>query len=104
MPVYHNRVANNPLLRKGGVHIKSKTGQRSRDRHALNDLVAEYMDKTILASESRKTDRGKQTSSIDDQSGGHNNVSMEGEQIALLPFCVNHILYKTRQIRQNHAL
>ena len=41
MPTYRNPCANNPLLRKGGTHIRSKTGQRSRDHYDLLDEAAE---------------------------------------------------------------
>ncbi len=43
MPTYRNPCATNPLLRKGGVHIRSKTGRRSRDRYDLLDEAAECM-------------------------------------------------------------
>jgi len=44
MPTYRNPCANNPLLRKGGAHTRSKTGQRSRDQYDLLDEAAEYFD------------------------------------------------------------
>jgi len=47
MPVYRNPCATNPLLRKGGVHIRSKTARRSRDRYDLLDEAAQCMDAYI---------------------------------------------------------
>ena len=44
MPTYRNPCANNPLLRKGGTHIRSKTGQRSRDHYDLLDEAAACFD------------------------------------------------------------
>lgn len=44
MPVYRNLYVMHPLMRKGGAHIKSKSGQRNRDRCHLNDEVSEYLD------------------------------------------------------------
>ena len=44
MPVYRNLYVMHPLMRKGGAHMSSKSGQRSRDRFALRDEVAEYLD------------------------------------------------------------
>lgn len=37
-----NLAAASPLLRKGGVHIKSKTGQRMKDKQALKKSLPLY--------------------------------------------------------------
>jgi len=39
-----NPVALSPLLHKGGVHIKSKTGQRVREKQSLNATIDEWLD------------------------------------------------------------
>ncbi len=39
-----NPVARSPLLRKGGPHIKSKTGQRVRTRLSTNSAIDEWFD------------------------------------------------------------
>jgi len=58
MPVFRNPCATNPLLRKGGVHIRSKTGQRSRDHYDLLDEADQFMDEY---SENRMSDiKGKE--------------------------------------------
>ena len=42
MPRQRNYVARSPLMRKGGAHIKSKTGQRVRQRLLLEDTLDEW--------------------------------------------------------------
>ncbi len=37
-----NPVAQSPLLRKGGVHTESKTGQRVRDRMKVSSAIDEW--------------------------------------------------------------
>jgi hypothetical protein len=37
-----NSAARSPLLRKGGVHEKSKSGQRSRDKVKLKHKLSEF--------------------------------------------------------------
>jgi hypothetical protein len=39
-----NPVARSPLLRKGGAHVKSKTGQRVRARLSTHDAIFEWLD------------------------------------------------------------
>lgn len=39
-----NPVARSPLLRKGGAHVESKTGQRVRARLATNTAIDEWLD------------------------------------------------------------
>lgn len=39
-----NRYACHPLLHKGGVHLESKSGKRSRDRQSLLDEVNECLE------------------------------------------------------------
>jgi len=41
---YRNYVTRSPLLRKGGPHIKSKTGQRVRDRLTTHRLLDDWQD------------------------------------------------------------
>jgi len=42
MPAQRNYVARSPIMRKGGPHIKSKTGQRVRQRLQLGDSLDEW--------------------------------------------------------------
>lgn len=42
MPRRRNPVALSPLLRKGGAHVKSKTGQRVRTRLATQNAIDEW--------------------------------------------------------------
>ena len=44
MPKSRNPVARSPLLRKGGAHVKSKTGQRLRSRLNTQDAIDEWWD------------------------------------------------------------
>ncbi len=39
-----NPVARSPLLRKGGAHVKSKTGQRLNARLATHAAIEEWLD------------------------------------------------------------
>jgi len=52
MPVVRNPYARHPLLRKGGAHIRSKTGQRSRDHYDLLDEAAECLEEYFQQKES----------------------------------------------------
>lgn len=47
MPRYRNRIALNPLLRKGGVHRTSSTAQRRDLKNNLESLVDEWEDEII---------------------------------------------------------
>ena len=38
-----NPIANNPLMRKGGVHKKSRTSKRQKHKRETRRLVAKYM-------------------------------------------------------------
>jgi hypothetical protein len=38
-----NPIANNPLMRKGGVHKKSRTAKRQKNKRETRRLVANYM-------------------------------------------------------------
>lgn len=42
MPGRRNRVAMNPLLRKGGVHQRSRSAERGNQHQHLNQLVDEW--------------------------------------------------------------
>jgi len=46
MPRPRNPVARSPLLRKGGAHVKSKTGQRVRSRLSMEDAIDEWYETT----------------------------------------------------------
>ena len=41
-----NPIARSPLLRKGGAHVKSKTGQRVRARLTTQDAIDEWREET----------------------------------------------------------
>ena len=56
MPTYRNPYAAHPLLRKGGVHIRSKTGQRSRDHYRLRDEAAECLEEYFHRDETDSDD------------------------------------------------
>lgn len=56
MPTTRNPYAMHPLLRKGGAHRRSKTGQRSRDHYDLLDEAAEYLNEYYLQKESETED------------------------------------------------
>jgi len=38
-----NPIANNPLMRKGGVHRKSRTSKRQKHKRETGCLVTKYM-------------------------------------------------------------
>lgn len=44
MPKQRNPFACSPIMRKGGVHRQSKTGQRRSNKNKLLDEVDEYLD------------------------------------------------------------
>lgn len=44
MPVPRNPYAWHPLLRKGGAHRQSRSGQRAQARQSLQDEVAAYLE------------------------------------------------------------
>lgn len=56
-PPIRNPIARSPLLRKGGVHIRSKSGQRMRNklstRSALNEWLKERGNKHSLKREQK---------------------------------------------------
>lgn len=54
MPTYRNLHAAHPIMRKGGVHTQSKTGQRTRDNCKLLDEAAECLDEYLNRDESEK--------------------------------------------------
>ncbi|MGH8474891.1 MAG: hypothetical protein ACRER2_03825 [Methylococcales bacterium] len=37
-----NPIARDPILRKGGTHVQSKSGRRHRDKHTLKDEIRTY--------------------------------------------------------------
>lgn len=43
-PVIRNPVARSPLLRKGGPHTRSKTGQRVNARLSTRDAMDEWLE------------------------------------------------------------
>ena len=42
--VFRNHVAQNPLLRKGGVHQKGRSAERRGHRDAVEDGVGEWLE------------------------------------------------------------
>jgi len=77
MPTYRNPCANNPLLRKGGAHIRSKTGQRSRDHYDLLDEAAECFD---------EYQRHKKSENYNDSNKDDLLMEVKGEHDAPLSF------------------
>jgi len=49
-----NPVANSPLLRKGGVHEKSRSGERQQGKQQLKQLISPYPLPWILYSRREK--------------------------------------------------
>ncbi len=50
-------VARSPLMRKGGAHVKSKTGKRMRARLDLDDALCEWCEEDESdINEKKKTD------------------------------------------------
>ncbi len=49
-----NPVACSPLLRKGGAHVKSKSGQRIRARLSTHSAVDEWLDELESRKEEKK--------------------------------------------------
>lgn len=58
---FRNPVARSPLLRKGGVHQKSKTGQRVQARLALHSVLEEWLDEPDIANHNQEQNIGEQT-------------------------------------------
>ena len=56
MPGRRNRVALNPLLRKGGVHQQGKTAQRRNENAELNLLLDEWYESEIKDTPDQKRD------------------------------------------------
>ena len=42
MPGHRNRIAMNPLLRKGGVHQRSQSSARQNNRHTLGAEIEDW--------------------------------------------------------------
>ena len=42
MPGRRNRIALNPLLRKGGVHQRTRSADRQQDRQQLESMLDEW--------------------------------------------------------------
>lgn len=55
-----NPVAQSPLLRKGGAHVKSKTGQRVRFRLSTNDAVDDWLDELEDERQNQEKENGEQ--------------------------------------------
>ncbi len=49
-----NFVARSPLLHKGGVHVKSKTGQRVQSRLSVEEAIEEWYNSTENEKNSRE--------------------------------------------------
>lgn len=54
-----NPVARSPLLRKGGPHIESKTGQRVQTRLSTHSAIDEWLDE--LEENSQRQKNGERT-------------------------------------------
>lgn len=57
MPKARNPFACAPIMRKGGAHIKSKSGQRRSQKHKLRDVVDDYLDEKQQTSQNRFIDK-----------------------------------------------
>jgi|GEM_PF-2254926 len=77
MPI-RNPYACHPLLRKGGPHIKSRTGQRRRVKDNLLDEADEYMLE-------RLKDTDKSTILLDNENGDLSESSTEQDQGGVKP-------------------
>ncbi len=55
-----NPVAQSPLLRKGGAHTKSKTGQRVRSRLSVNSAINEWLDDLEDNNLNQEQEKGEQ--------------------------------------------
>ncbi len=55
-----NPVAQSPLLRKGGPHVKSKTGQRVRARLSTNSVVDEWLEELEEDKHNQEQENGEQ--------------------------------------------
>jgi len=53
-----NLAARSPLLRKGGPHIKSKTGQRVRTRLSTSDMIDEWQDEVLDDERNKAKEKG----------------------------------------------
>ncbi len=57
-----NPVAASPLLRKGGVHIQSRTGQRVRNRLQTQSAIDEWLEESEELSITRNKGKGSKGS------------------------------------------
>lgn len=46
MPGRRNTIAMNPLLRKGGVHQRSRTASRRNENRNLEDILDEWLEES----------------------------------------------------------
>ena len=60
-----NPVANNPLLRRGGAHKKSRTSKRQKYKRETRQLVSKYMNSYNRGQTYRKQNRQNSLSSKD---------------------------------------
>lgn len=60
---YKNHVAQNPLLRKGGVHQKSRSSQRAASRQKLNSYLDNWYEEHIPDNKQREDNIEEQNSS-----------------------------------------
>jgi len=56
-----NPVAQSPLLRKGGAHVKSKTGQRVRARLSTGSAIDEWLDDLEDDGHNKEQENGEQS-------------------------------------------
>ena len=55
-----NPVAQSPLLRKGGPHVKSKTGQRVQARLSTNSAIDEWLNALEDNNQNQEHENGEQ--------------------------------------------
>lgn len=53
-----NPVAQSPLLRKGGPHVKSKTGERVRAKLSANSAIDDWLEEREESEQSDKWEQG----------------------------------------------
>lgn len=57
MPTRHNPVARSPLLRKGGVHVRSRSGERQVITYNMRNEAANYLSEDERTPASRPSSR-----------------------------------------------
>ncbi len=60
-----NHVARSPLLRKGGAHTKSKTGQRVRERLSTSSAIEDWREELEEEKQNQEIKDGEQMLPVD---------------------------------------